>query len=61
MIGKKKGVVSRLENEMAENNLSLIKLHCIIHQQNLTAKAMDVENVMSVVVKAINSIKSSAL
>ena len=61
MIGKKKGVVSRLENEMAENNLSLMKLHCIIHQQNLTAKTMDVENVISVVVKAINSIKSSAL
>ncbi|XP_065665446.1 general transcription factor II-I repeat domain-containing protein 2-like [Hydra vulgaris] len=61
MIGKKMGVVSRLENEMAENNLSLIKLHCIIHKQNLTAKTMDVENVMSVVVKAINSIKSSAL
>ena len=61
MIGKKMGVVSRLENEMAENNLSLIKLHCIIHQQNLTAKTIDVENVMSVVVKVINSIKSSAL
>ncbi|XP_065675686.1 general transcription factor II-I repeat domain-containing protein 2B-like [Hydra vulgaris] len=61
MIGKKMGVVSRLENEMAENNLSLIKLHCIIHQQNLTAKTMDVEKVMSVVVKAINSIKSSSL
>ena len=30
MIGKKMGVVSRLENEMAENNLSLIKLHCSI-------------------------------
>ncbi|XP_065665687.1 general transcription factor II-I repeat domain-containing protein 2-like [Hydra vulgaris] len=61
MIGKKMGVVSRLENEMAENNLSLIKLHFIIYQQNLTAKTMDVENVMSVVVKAINSIKPSAL
>ncbi|XP_065643653.1 general transcription factor II-I repeat domain-containing protein 2B-like [Hydra vulgaris] len=61
MIGKKMGVVYRLENEMVENNLSLIMLHCIIHQQNLTAKTMDVENVMFVLVKAINSIKSSAL
>ena len=33
MIGKKMGVVSRLEIEMAENNLSLIKLHCIIHHK----------------------------
>ena len=38
-----------------------IALHCIIHQQALCSKCLKSDNVMSVVVKCINQIRSRGL
>ena len=38
-----------------------IALHCIIHQQALCSKCLKFDNVMSVVVKCINQIRSRGL
>ncbi|KAH1028340.1 hypothetical protein HUJ05_001701 [Dendroctonus ponderosae] len=39
----------------------LIVLHCIIHQQNLCSKSIRLQNVLNVVVKTINFIRSRGL
>lgn len=36
-------------------------IHCIIHQQDLCGKVINLENVMSVVIKTVNFIKSHGL
>jgi len=47
---------------MSELNLSPpIGIHCIVHQQALHGKVLDLENVMSIVVQIINFIKSYGL
>jgi len=38
-----------------------IALHCIIHQQALCSKCLKFDNVMSVLVKCINQIRSRGL
>ena len=38
-----------------------IALHCIIHQQALCSKCLKFDNVMTVVVKCINQIRSRGL
>ncbi|KAJ8031811.1 General transcription factor II-I repeat domain-containing protein 2B [Holothuria leucospilota] len=63
MVGARKGAVSLLENEMKDRGLNreLVKLHCIIHQEALCAKSATLNNVMNVVVKTVNFIRSKGL
>ena len=62
MKGRENGLVTlvqrKLEKEGAEE---AIALHCIIHQQALCSKCLNFDNVMSVVVKCINQIRSRGL
>lgn len=48
----------KLEEEGVEE---AIALHCIIHQQVLCSKCLKFDNVMSMVVKCINQIRSRGL
>lgn len=60
MTGRKHGLVAqnKLEEEGVEE---AIALHCIIHQQVLCSKCLKFDNVMSIVVKCINQIRSRGL
>lgn len=63
MTGEKKGLVGHLKKLLENMELSeVVKyFHCIIHQQVLWSKVVNMEHVMNVVVHTINKIKSSAL
>ena len=47
--------------EAAGHTQFIHKVHCILHQESLCAKSASVVNVMSVVVKVVNSILSRSL
>ena len=59
MLGVHSGFVSLCRKE--ENFPPFVNYHCVIHQQALAAKAIDMSHVMNVVVKIINSIRAKAL
>jgi hypothetical protein len=60
--GSNKGVVSRIKTEMECSNFSPpMQLLCIIHQQALCSKVMNLESVMNIVVSTVNFIRKSAL
>ncbi|GBP61474.1 General transcription factor II-I repeat domain-containing protein 2A [Eumeta japonica] len=64
MVGLRKGFIGILNEKATELNVQkddLIVLHCIIHQQNLCSKSIRLQNVMNVVVKTINFIRSRRL
>ncbi|KAL6466076.1 hypothetical protein MHYP_G00262090 [Metynnis hypsauchen] len=62
MTGRKNGLVALFQKKLEEENVEeAIALHCIIHQQALCSKCMKFDNVMSVVVKCINQIRSRGL
>ena len=60
MTGQKKGAASLLVRhcEAAGHTQPIHKMHCIIHQEALCAKSANLVDVMSVVVKVVNSILS---
>ncbi|KAJ8039675.1 General transcription factor II-I repeat domain-containing protein 2A [Holothuria leucospilota] len=59
----KKRCLSLLENEMKDRGLNreLVKLHCIIHMEALCARSATLNDVMNVVVKTVNFIRSKGL
>ena len=63
MVGQEKGVVSLLERCMKDHGIShkIKKLHCIIHQEALCTKSLNLKEVMDVVVKTVNLILSRGL
>ena len=63
MVGSQKGFVTLLENHMknAGYENSIMKIHCIIHQEALCAKNTKLDEVMQVVVKIVNIILSRGL
>ncbi|XP_023227897.1 general transcription factor II-I repeat domain-containing protein 2A-like [Centruroides sculpturatus] len=62
MIGKKEGLVKLIENDaIAVENSRLMKYHCILHQENLCAKALKMDHVMQIVVKTVNFIRARGL
>lgn len=64
MVGNVQGVNARLTNFLTETNLpteNVIWYHCIIHQSVLCCKVLDLKNVMDIVVKIVNYIRSHAL
>ncbi|XP_042589393.1 general transcription factor II-I repeat domain-containing protein 2-like [Cyprinus carpio] len=62
MTGRKNGLVALVQRKLEEENVEeAIALHCIIHQQALCSKCRRFDNVMPVVVKCINHIRSRGL
>ncbi|KAG0714799.1 General transcription factor II-I repeat domain-containing protein 2 [Chionoecetes opilio] len=63
MTGKKKGAASLLVRhcEAAGHTQPIHKMHCIIHQESLCSRSANLTDVMSVVVKVVNSILSRSL
>ncbi|KAM6943949.1 general transcription factor II-I repeat domain-containing protein 2A [Lycodopsis pacificus] len=62
MTGRKNGLVALVQRKLEEEGVEeAIALHCIIHQQALCSKCLKFDNVMSVVVKCINHIRSRGL
>ncbi|XP_063814316.1 general transcription factor II-I repeat domain-containing protein 2-like [Pseudophryne corroboree] len=62
MIGNRDGLVKLIEDDaIASQNFSMMKYHCIVHQENLCAKALKMANVMQIVIKAVNFIRSKGL
>lgn len=62
MSGTKTGVVGNICNSVkTAGGVQPVIYHCIIHQQALCGKHIDVAEVMNVVVKTVNFIRSSSL
>lgn len=63
MIGRNKGVVSRLKSYMKDLGIQndLKSFHCIIHQESLWSKVINMKHVMDVVIKCVNGIRSKSL
>ncbi|KAJ3581773.1 hypothetical protein NHX12_016251 [Muraenolepis orangiensis] len=62
MTGRRNGLVALVRRKLGEEGVEeAIALHCIIHQQALCSKCLKFDNVMSVVVKCINHIRSRGL
>jgi hypothetical protein len=60
--GKREGLVKLLQAEAAKvGNISVIQYHCLIHQENLCAKSLNLESVLKAVVKVVNFIRSQGL
>ena len=61
MVGLKKGLVGRIMSKLEDLNIrKALFLHCIIHQQALCSKHLDISWVMKPVVWAVNFIRSHA-
>ena len=59
MCGSRQGLVKLLQNETSKvGNNSVMQFHCVLHQETLCAKYLKMENVMSVVTKTVNFIRS---
>jgi hypothetical protein len=62
IVGSNSGVVTRIKTEMECSNFSPpMQLHCIIQQQALCSKVMNVESVMNIVVSTVHFIRRSVL
>jgi hypothetical protein len=62
MVGSNSGVVIRIKTEIEGSNFSpLMQLQCIIHQQALCSKVVNLESVMNIAVSTVNFIRRSAL
>lgn len=62
MIGDKKGFIGRLKAFLKEKGVeNIVTFHCILHQEALSAKSVDIPTIMKVVTQTINIIKNSAL
>jgi hypothetical protein len=60
--GSNSGVATRIKTEMeCSNFIPPMQLHCIIHQQALCSKLINLESVMNIVVWTVNFIRRSAL
>ena len=53
MVGCHNGLIAKIR----ELKPDVVAVHCIIHQENLSAKVIDMEHVTSVVVKTVNYIR----
>ncbi|XP_078495358.1 general transcription factor II-I repeat domain-containing protein 2-like [Ciona intestinalis] len=62
MVGKRSGCVALLKSKFNEiTNKELITYHCIIHQEALVLKVLQMKNIMNVVIKSVNFIRSRGL
>ncbi|CAK9816443.1 General transcription factor II-I repeat domain-containing protein 2A [Anthophora plagiata] len=58
MIDKVNGTIALLEKFL---NHPILKYHCIIHQEALCGKTLNMQHVMLPVVKCVNKIRARAL
>ncbi|XP_076228031.1 general transcription factor II-I repeat domain-containing protein 2-like [Nomia melanderi] len=63
MVGRNFGFICRLQNKLKCLTIphGIIPIHCMIHKQNLFAKSVKFEAVMSVVVRVINFLRNHEL
>ncbi|XP_017891841.1 general transcription factor II-I repeat domain-containing protein 2-like [Ceratina calcarata] len=63
MIGRNIGFVGRLRQKLQNLPIphNIIAVHCIVHKENLSAKTIKFESVMTVVVQTINYIRNHGL
>jgi hypothetical protein len=62
MTGLQSGVIGRIKDFMKSKNFEApIAIHCIIHLEVLCCKTLEMKNVMDVVVKIVNFIRSRGL
>ena len=61
MRGERKGMASMVCAKVQENGGEAVKMHCIIHQEALCAKTVQLGDVMNTVVKIVNIIRSRGL
>lgn len=61
MVGKREGLVQLIDDAVATQNSHLMKYYCIIHQENPYAQALKVDNVMQIVIKAVNFTRAQEL
>lgn len=63
MVGVKAGLVKLIKDKVKSFGVKdeVLGIHCIIHRENLCARTIKLKNVMEIVIKVINSIRSSAL
>jgi len=62
MEGRQQGLANLLQLEASKvRNDTVMQFHCIMHQENLCAKSLKMQNVMSVVTKTVNFICSKGL
>ncbi|XP_077968766.1 general transcription factor II-I repeat domain-containing protein 2A-like [Styela clava] len=63
MTGKNRGVSALLQKHISDLGIDndSVKIHCLIHQEALCAKALSLKGVMDTVVKAVNIVLSQGL
>ncbi|GFY77278.1 general transcription factor II-I repeat domain-containing protein 2 [Trichonephila inaurata madagascariensis] len=62
MCGKNKGVVALVSKAVENDGGSKpLVLHCIIHQQSLCGKCLDMSEVLKPVISVVNFIRSTGL
>jgi len=62
MTGRESGLVALLKKKTIENSESdLIHYHCIVHQEALVERVLNLNDVMKIVVKSVNFIRKTGL
>jgi len=62
MVGKKEGLTKLIEDHaVLFGNKGLMRYHCIVHQENLCAKALKMDNIMQIVIKCVTFIRARRL
>ncbi|KAK7891861.1 hypothetical protein WMY93_023824 [Mugilogobius chulae] len=59
--GERKGMASMLCEKVKHSGGEAVKMHCIIHQEALCAKTVQLDDVMDTVVKTVNIIRARGL
>ena len=55
------GLVKKKLNSLEANEINFISVHCILHQEALCSKSLQMKEVMDLVVKTVNFIRSHGL
>ena len=64
MVGNMAGLITQMKEKiklLPGATDELIGIHCILHQDNLCAKYVNMKNIMETVIKVTNSIRSRGL